>query len=377
MRIQVDRRVFVKVIDSLRKYVTRKQKGETRFTTVKFFMKQESLHLAFLNNYTGIYYQRQTNAQIEGELAPFFVDIDALTNLPFDGDILFIVYTDGKLTLECDGRTYTPNSDMYRLDDWLSPFDPMILPDMLDTVGARQLADMLKFVGASVATEQMRPILTYVHYLRTAYELKIVGADGFRLSVAETRQPVKSLPNTVLIPFKPLQPLLSALHKFGGAVSIYRVKEGHLALAFGSHYLMLPEGEGKFPEVVSLIDKHHPFVATLPRRKLQSILSTVTAFNSYQSKIEINKGTLSAGGDTGSVTIPQAIQWRLATSGKTPPDLKVALNSTYLLQTVAALPTAYVGEVKLTMRVENTPFNLEAEYDGIGYFAVVMPMSTR
>lgn len=377
MRIHVDRRVFVKVIDSLRKYVTPQRKGETKTTTVKFFLRDTALHLAFLNTPTSIYYQRRVEAQIEGELAPFFVEIEALHNLPFDGDFLIIDYTDKKLTLECDGCTYTPNSAMYRLDDWLSPLDPAILSDLLDTVSACELADMLYFVGASVSTEETRPVLTYFQYIRTEYKLEIIGADGFKLSTASVRQPIKSLRQVFLVPFKPLQPLLPMMRKFGGAVSIYRVKDGYLSFMFGSHYLMIPEGDGKYPEVVSLIDKNHPFVAVIPRRKLQSILSTVTAFNNYQSVMEIEKGTLNTSGDTGSVTIPQVFQWRLAKSGGSPPDLKVALNSTYLLKVVAALPRGFVGDVKLTMRGENTPFNLEAESGGIGYLAVVMPMSTR
>lgn len=303
----------------------------------------------------------------EGEITvPAKIFTDLINSLPPERVDLSLDVEHQILNVRCGN--FNNNIRGIEADEFPVLMEFVDSPDIV--IRGESLKKAINNTTFATAVEESRPVLTGVNFILNGDTLKLVGTDGFRLSVFSVDVEENTLPDPVnlVIPAKGLSDLARII-KGDNNVEI-KVLENKVLFKVEDINFISQLLEGSYPDITSIIPNSHDTVTTVQKNELiQSI---------QVSHVFVKNGTsmvrLSANTETGMLTLKSLTQeigesesrlQVIIDGGNT----EIAVNSRYFLQAIQSFDSDMVN-IKTTNR--RNPLVLSG--DNTDYLHVIMPM---
>lgn len=152
------------------------------------------------------------------------------------------------------------------------------------TLPAQLLIDNLSRTIFATGNDELRPVMSSIHFDMTADAVAIVASDGHKL-VRNLNYMVKSeTPSTFNLPKKPGTLLKNILSKEGDDVVI-KFDDRSAEFFFSEGEMRCRLIDGRYPNYNSVIPQDNPCKATIDRKALVSALRRVLPFASESSQL--------------------------------------------------------------------------------------------
>lgn len=395
MIIHVPRKTLHAAISDLVKFRDVYLERDDKPTMVRVEADTEfGFNLSIVNITDGVYIRRQMKTKLEAQSdheknIVLFVDLDAITGLPFhDEGVAIAMDSTAKFWLECGNRRITIDRRNVKTDElWTFPdyHDAPIITDIV----SRDFAAMLRYCIASVATEEVRPILTSLQLSFApnglSAPLKLIAADGFRMHIADKNLygQENNTPYSIQLPGALMRKLLPIIEHSGGSVLIKRVPRTNdkqppiLCMMIGNLEIVCNEVEGKFPAVEHLYKDNAPLYCYADRDSMTVMLRDCLKFKPVYNTVHLKQGLIETESLKGKLSANTNLVFKRRTNHKVVSMPEIALNAEYLLDVIEAMPLRKEASVIIRMDNGDHPLSVEGACDHIGFVGVIMPMSSK
>ncbi len=233
----------------------------------------------------------------------------------------------------------------------------------------RELRELVTRTHFAMALQDVRYYLNGLLLELEAGLVRAVATDGHRLALGELPAPVE-VPQRVqvIVPRKGIQELLRMLEDQEGPVEI-AVGGNHIQLRLADVQLTSKLVDGRFPEYQRVIPRGGDKRVTADREGLRQALTRTSILSNEKYRgvrMLLSKGTMKLQAHNPDQEEAEE-ELEVAYTGS---ELEIGFNVTYLLDALAAIPTA---SVDLVLTDGNSSALIQAD-DKAGYRYVVMPM---
>lgn len=136
----------------------------------------------------------------------------------------------------------------------------------------------------AVGTEELRPVMNGIYFDLTPEALAIVASDGHKLVRNRVYNVKTESPSSFVMPKKPATLLRTALLKDEGD-TVIRFDNRTAEITFGDTTLQSRLIEGRYPNYNAVIPEDNPYIITMDRKALLSVLRRVLPFSSESSHL--------------------------------------------------------------------------------------------
>lgn len=136
----------------------------------------------------------------------------------------------------------------------------------------------------AVATEELRPVMNGIYFDLTPEALAIVASDGHKLVRNRVYSVKTESPSSFVMPKKPATLLRTALLKDEGD-TVIRFDNRTAEITFGDTTLQSRLIEGRYPNYNAVIPEDNPYIISMDRKALLSVLRRVLPFSSESSHL--------------------------------------------------------------------------------------------
>lgn len=136
----------------------------------------------------------------------------------------------------------------------------------------------------AVGTEELRPVMNGIYFDLTPEALAIVASDGHKLVRNRVYNVKTESPSSFVLPKKPATLLRTALLKDEGD-TVIRFDNRTAEITFGDTTLQSRLIEGRYPNYNAVIPEDNPYIITMDRKALLSVLRRVLPFSSESSHL--------------------------------------------------------------------------------------------
>lgn len=227
----------------------------------------------------------------------------------------------------------------------------------------------LKWASTAVAIDESRPVLTGVLFRGKGESVRVVGSDGYRLSLS-VMSFEKDGELDFLVPYKPLSGFMKEWQGMGEVVSIVNDREGGRIWIVGkdrTFYVRLIQGD--FPDFTKILSSEAAYKIDIDAQGLYQSIKQVSLFARQSSNIalcdfEKNKATVRAsGGGVGSVEAVVDVKYDEE-------RLSLAFNYRYLLEYVKAVTG---DNITILCNGPLTPVQF-VDHSKKGFLHIIMPV---
>ncbi len=167
-------------------------------------------------------------------------------------------------------------------------------------VEANKLVEILGKVIYAAAKDSLRPVLTGVLFEINENKLRVVGTDGFRLSMAEMKIE-KGEKRSLVVPARAVAEMMK-MAKEGKVKLLYLEESKQVVLQTTEAVLMAQVLEGNFPDYGRILPKSSTLTFSASREELLQAVKSVQIFardNSNVMRWSVLEGELSATSSAG------------------------------------------------------------------------------
>lgn len=267
-------------------------------------------------------------AKILGE---FITTLPAQTVVLEDGE--------GGLTVSCGGFRATlatgPAAEF--------PPVPAVGKAAATKIKAQDFSNLLRHVLFAAATDEARPVLSGVRFMRVGDGVTAFATDGYRLSQKSTGVRLPEGFN-MIVPGKALSEVTRLATQSGeeGVVSLALTGDGQIMFAVGDAEVYTRRIDGEYPPVEKIIPKNWTTRATVDREALAQAVKSAAIF--ARDNANIVRLTIQKDGVVVSANAPSVGENKIDVEATTEGEEgEIAFNSRFLLEYFSAVTSDQIS----------------------------------